>query len=83
MGRYSEPMSTNAAADFPMISAAEQLRRSNAVRQAEASNRLEGGTAHPDRSRLHADYVAGRIDLETYLARGRRIALAAANATRR
>jgi Antitoxin VbhA len=71
---------SKAAADFPAITPAEQTRRRNAVRRAEASARLEGATTHPARTQLNNDYIAGHIDLDTYLARGRVVAHQAARA---
>lgn len=67
-------MSTHAASDFPPITPAERARRANAVRQAAASIRLEGGTTTPARTALNAEYLAGTIDADTYMARSLRLA---------
>jgi hypothetical protein len=67
-------MSTHAAADFPPINPAERALRLDAIRQADASNRLEGGITSPGRVALNDDYIAGRIDLDAYVARSLQLA---------
>lgn len=59
---------SSAAADFPAITPAEAARRRNAVRQAEATVRLEGGTTTPEQAGLDTAFIAGRLDLPDYLA---------------
>jgi hypothetical protein len=73
-GRYNEPVSTHAAEDFPTMSPAERALRIDAVRQADASNRLEGGITNPERKALNEQYTSGRIDLNTYIDHSLRLA---------
>jgi hypothetical protein len=61
-------MSNAADADFPVITPTEAARRHNAVRQAEATVRLEGGTTSPEQARLDAAFITGGLDLDSYLA---------------
>jgi hypothetical protein len=61
-------MSTHAANDVAAITPAEAERRRNAVRQAEATVRLEGGTTSPEQARLDTAFISGTLDLDTYLA---------------
>jgi Antitoxin VbhA len=61
-------MSNPAARDAPVICPAEAARRRDAVRQATASIRLEGGTVSEADLALDEQYISGRIDIDTYVA---------------
>lgn len=61
-------MSNPAARDTPVISPAEAARRRDAVRQATASIRLEGGTVSEADLALDEQYISGHIDIDTYVA---------------
>jgi hypothetical protein len=67
-------VSTHAAEDFPTMSPAERALRIDAVRQADASNRLEGTITNPERNALNEQYTSGRIDLDTYIDHSLRLA---------
>lgn len=56
------------------ISAPEAARRRDSVLQAEVSNRLEGGVMSHERALLNDRYVAGEIDLDTYVHLGLELA---------
>ena len=62
------------AIDYPAISPAERALRADAVRQADASNRLEGGVTSPERALLNEQYIAGHLDLDAYVAASLRLA---------
>jgi hypothetical protein len=61
-------MSNPAARDTPVIGPAEAARRRDAVRQATASIRLEGGTVSEADLALDEQYISGHIDIDTYVA---------------
>jgi hypothetical protein len=61
-------MSNPAARDAPVIGQAEAARRRDAVRQATASIRLEGGTVSEADLALDEQYISGQIDIATYVA---------------
>jgi Antitoxin VbhA len=61
-------MSNPAARDAPVISPAEAARRRDAVRQATASIRLEGGTVSEAELALDEQFISGHIDIDTYVA---------------
>jgi hypothetical protein len=51
-----------------VIGSAEAARRRDAVLQATASIRLEGGTVSQAELALDEQYTSGRIDIDTYVA---------------
>jgi Antitoxin VbhA len=61
-------MSDPAARDAPVLGPTEAARRRDAVRQATASIRLEGGTVSEPELALDEQYISGRIDIDTYVA---------------
>jgi Antitoxin VbhA len=61
-------MSNPTTRDAPVIGPAEAARRRDAVRQATASIRLEGGTVSEAELALGEQYISGRIDIDTYVA---------------
>ena len=61
-------MSTPATRDAPVVGSAEAARRREAVRQATASVRLEGGTVSEADLALDEQYISGHIDIDTYIA---------------
>lgn len=61
-------MSNPAARDTPVIGPAEAARRVDAVRQATASIRLEGGAVSEAELALDEQYISGHIDIDTYVA---------------
>lgn len=61
-------MSDHAAGDVPVIGPAEAARRVDAVRQATASIRLEGGAVSEAELALDEQYISGHIDIDTYVA---------------
>jgi Antitoxin VbhA len=61
-------MSNPAARDTPVIGPAEAALRRDAIRQATASIRLEGGTVSEADLVLDEQYISGHIDIGTYVA---------------
>jgi hypothetical protein len=61
-------MSNPITRDAPEIGPAEGARRRDAVREATASIRLEGGTVSQAELALDEQYISGRIDIATYVA---------------
>jgi Antitoxin VbhA len=61
-------MANPSAHDAPVIGPVEAARRRDAVRQATASIRLEGGTVSEAELALDEQYISGHIDIDAYLA---------------
>lgn len=53
----------------PTISAEEMARRREAVRQADANNRIEGIFRHPDSEEIVEAFVRGDLDVAELVAR--------------
>ena len=60
-------MSKVAGITTPTISAAERALRLDAVRQATATIRLEGGVVSPEDRALDVRFIDGEIDLDAYV----------------
>ena len=65
----------------PRVSGGEFSRR-DAVRQAEASIRLEGGSTSAERAQLNQRYIDGEIDIDSYLELSEELARLTASAGR-
>jgi hypothetical protein len=61
-------VSNPSAGNAPVIGSAEAARRRDAVRQATASIRLEGGTVSEAELALDEQFISGHIDIDTYVA---------------
>jgi Antitoxin VbhA len=63
-----ESMSKVVGSSTPTINAADRALRLDAVRQATATIRLEGGVVSTEDQALDECFIAGDIDLDSYVA---------------